>query len=547
MGRFRFKRPGTQIPSQTQNTNTFENLQPVQRDSFDSLQNAQPSSSALARLVIRGIKRDINRQMGLRKAQSSPVINTALMARRVPIDMSLPGEESPAHWNEFIKKNKWHRLRLVTTSGIAIVLIIGLTLGGLLFSENYSKLHKVLRGTATADPLSNLHLLQGQSSGRINLLLMGRAGGNNNQKANLTNTMIFASIDVINHDVKFISLPNNLWVANDEGAMTINQAFARGEQSISGSLNPVNPDNQTLEAGFKLADQTVSNVLGQPINYNIIINFAGLQQLVNVLGGINLNVPSALVDPTMAWQNNNQPTLVPAGSQTLNGKQTMLYVTSVQSTSESSRQQRQRQVLSAIFSKVTSSTTLSNPLTVSRIINTLGNNVASDLSMTDAAKLYQLLAPVSVNGFSSIHLLTANNQYLTASSMNSLPITQPVAGLFNYSSIHSYIASQLPNPYLSKEDASIFIMNGTNTPDLATHLGHQLSQAGYNVIGVANAPTANWTKTTLYNVNGGNPYTAQFLSDKLKIKVSKKPINKSIPTDGADFVIIIGNNETNPT
>jgi hypothetical protein len=35
------------------------------------------------------------------------------------------------------------------------------------------------------------------------------------------------------------------------------------------------------------------------------------------------------------------------------------------------------------------------------------------------------------------------------------------------------------------------------------------------------------------------------LEKSLGVKVANKTLNKSIPTDGADFVIIIGSNEAN--
>jgi LCP family protein required for cell wall assembly len=549
MGRLRIKRPGTQTPSQKQNTNTFEIPQPVQRPSLEHPNNQTETDyqpSGISRLALRGIQQEIAKQRKARRSRTlSSSVRSALLARRIPIDMSLPGEDSPLHLNEFIKKSKWRRARLIATSSFAVALVLVITLGGLMFSENYIKLHKdVFRGTATADPLSNANLLNGQDGGRINVLLMGRDGDSSKQP-DVTDSMVLASIDVVNNNVTLISVPNNLWVNNSQGAMEVSHAFEKGEYSFSGSMNPNSSDTDTIDAGFKLADQTVSGVLGVPINYNVIINFDGLQQLVDAIGGITINIPTALNDPTMAWQNAGQPIIAQAGTQTLSGKQTLLYATSKESTSETDREQRQREVLSAIFSKVMSTSTLSNPIKVSDMISSLGNNVASDLSMTDAAKLYQLVAPISPNSFTSDDLFTNNSQYMMTGTMAGQSIVLPSAGLFNYGQIHSYIATALPNPYLAKEDAGVLILNGTSTPGLATSLGNKLSAKGFNVIGVANASSSNWSKTTLYKVSGNSPHTEELLEKAASLTLSHKAISKSIPTDGADFVIIIGNNEAN--
>lgn len=546
MGRFRLTRPGRQTPSQNQNNNTFEVPQPVQRPYSEQPGaglNPAGEISGITKLVLRGISSDLPRQRKNRRTMALPAMRNALLARRIPIDMTLPGEVSPLHLSEYIKKRKWHRARLVTTSGFAVALVIVITLGGLMFSENYIKLHKVFRGTATADPLTNPNLLKGQDNGRINVLLMGRDGGNSKQP-DVTDSMVVASIDVVNNNVSLISVPSNLWVNNSKGASMASHVFEKGESSFSGGINPNSSDTQTIDAGFKLVDQSISGVIGQPINYNVIINFAGLQQLVDSLGGITINVPTSINDPTMAWQNNNQPVLVAAGTQTLSGKQTLLYTMSKESTSESDREQRQREVLSAIFSKVVSTSTLSNPLTVSKLITSLGNNIASDLSMTDAAKLYQLIAPISPNSFTSVDM-SDSGKYLMSGILAGQAIVLPSTGLFNYSQIHGYISSVLPNPYLTKEDAGILILNGTSTPGLATSLSNKLTSKGFSVVGVANAPSNNYSTTTIYNVNGSNEHTLNLLEKTVNLKLSQKALSNSIPTDGADFVIIIGNNEAN--
>ncbi|HET8991732.1 MAG TPA: LCP family protein [Candidatus Saccharimonadales bacterium] len=496
--------------------------------------------NGVSRLVLRGIKQELARRNRARQTNVSTP-RTALLARRIPIDMNLPGEESPLHLNEFIKKHKWRKARLIATSGFAIGLVIVITLGGLMFSQNYIKLHKVFRGTATADPLTNPNLLKGQATGRINILLMGRDGGNTKQP-DVTNTMVVASIDVVNNNISLISIPNNLWVNDSNGASMVSHVFERGEYSFSGGINPNSSDTQTIDAGFKLADQSISGVLGIPINYNVIINFAGLQQLVDALGGITINVPATLTDPTMAWQNNKQATIVNAGIQNLNGKQTLLYVMSKESTSESAREQRQRAVLSAVFSKIMTTASLANPLTLSNIISSLGSNVASDISMTDAAKLYPLISPINPNSFTSIDLSNSGKNIMNG-NMAGQPIVLPSAGLFNYGQIHSYISSSLPNPYLLKENASILILNGTNTPGLATTLSNKLTAKGFNVVGVANAPTSNWSKTTIFNVAGNDTHTLEMLEQSINVTLSHQALSNSIPTDGANFVIIIGNDE----
>src|ERR1035441_7392387 len=238
-------------------------------------------------------------------------------SNRAPIDMLLPGVDSPMHEIRLMHHKKWRKLRLVAARGTALALIILITMGGLLFSQSYLKLNKVFKGTtgtvAALRPNVNPDLLKGEGSGRINILLIGRGGGNHDGP-DLTDSMMIASIDPINYSTTLISLPRDLWVnAPNAGVMKINAAWEAGEFKYLGKVAPGSTNPGAISAGFNLVDQTVNQVLGVNIDYNILVDFQAFQQAVDTVGGITLNVPTPLVDPTMAWENSNNPILAQAG------------------------------------------------------------------------------------------------------------------------------------------------------------------------------------------------------------------------------------------
>lgn len=473
--------------------------------------------------------------------------NTALMARRTPIDMSLPGDESISHPEVFIKQSKWRRVRIAATASVAVSLVLAITLGGLFLSQDYLKLHKVFRGDApTADalkPTAAASLLKGQSSGRVNVLVLGR-DGSDHANPDVTNTVMVASIDTINHTTTLMSVPSNLWVnVPNTGLMKMGAVWQSGEFNFLNSKTTGSTDPKAIAAGFKTADQTVSQVLGVNINYNVVVNIQALQQMVDTVGGITVNVPTELVDPTMAWQNGNNPVLAQAGTQTMNGKQAYLYVSSKETTSDFARDQRQSQVLSALVDKMMTASTYSSPSEINSLLDTFGNNVSTDMSLSDAGKLYKVVQNVSTN-VSYLDMTDAPNQLIVTGNANGQAVDIPQAGLFNYSAIKQYVASQLVNPFLIKENAKVLVLNGTDVSGLATTMGSTLRADNYNVLGAANAPS-NVAKTTLIDLNKNDKYTNASLEQKLHLKSVNKLPNKSIPTDGADFVIIIGDNEAN--
>ncbi|HUA13592.1 MAG TPA: LCP family protein [Candidatus Sulfotelmatobacter sp.] len=479
----------------------------------------------------------------------TPIPSTALLARRQPIDMSLPGEQEGLRIHELYNRNKWRRYRRVTARAFALSLVLILTLGGLIVSQKYLQLHQVFRGeagnAAALNPNNNPNLLKGQSNGEINILIMGRIGGKG-QNADVTDSMTLASIDSLNHSVNLVTIPENLWVTIDGGGVgKIDTAFENGEFQALGKKQPGSISTSVIDKGFSTVDSSVSAVLGVPVDYNMLVNYQAFEQIVDTLGGVSVNVPSTLTDPTIAWQNANNPVIVGSGQQTLSGPQALLYVRSLETTSQDSRSIRQRQVLEAIVDKFLSVNTLLNPVKINAILDSFSNNVVTDLSINNGVRLAGILRYINPNNIYSDDFDTPSNMLLTPGHEVGQAILLPTPGLFNYGAIHKYIASQLGNPFLKEDNAAIQVLNGTNVTGLATKLSSTLTDHGFNVLVPADTPTAGWKHTVLIQLNANDKYTDILLERELKVKSTTKLPNGIIPTNNADFVIIIGNDETN--
>lgn len=463
--------------------------------------------------------------------------------------MSLPDGGSPLHaMPQLIDHGKWFAVRKWAFRGAIAGLVLIMAVGGVLFSQGAFKLHKVFQGTAaSAAALKenvNPDLLKGEGDGRINVLLLGRGGGNHDGP-DLTDTMILASIDPVNNTESLVSIPRDLWVkVPNAGSMKINAAWETGEFKYLGKVAPGSTDPKAVQAGFDLADQTVETVLGVQIHYNVIVDFAAFQQAVSTVGGVTVNVPSDLVDPTMAWQNGNNPILAKAGIQNFNGPQALNYVRSRETTSDFARAQRQRSVILALKAKVKSLGTLSNPLKLSQLINDFGNNVSTDLSLSNAERLYSITNGISDAATTSIGLADQPNNYIKTGTISSQSIDLPTAGLNNYSAIQQYLHTQLKDGYLLKENASVMVYNGTTLPGVATTTANTLKSYGYNVIGSATTPNSGWTQTTLIDLSGGtDKYTRNYLEQRFKVKAVNQSTDATVVSNGAKFVIIIGSDE----
>ena len=479
---------------------------------------------------------------------------SGLPVSRLPIDMELPGAESHSYF-ELKHRVKWRGVRRVMARTAAVALVILITFGGLLFSQSYLKLHKVFKGgTATAAALKDNvdpNLLKGEGSGRVNILLMGRGGGNHDGP-DLTDSMMLVSVDPVNHTSTLLSLPRDLWVnVTNAGVMKLNAVWESGEFQYLGKTAPGSTNPKAITAGFTMVDQTVSQILGINVDYNVLVDFQAFQQAVDSVGGVTVNVPTDLVDPTMAWENSGNSTLAKAGLDNFDGAQALRYVRSRETSSDFARADRQRAVLVALKNKIETVGTLSNPFKISGLLNSFGDNVQTDLSLSNAERLYSIVRNIGSSNISSIDLDggTANAvgvgaQYVTGGTVSGQSVVLPKAGLFDYGDIQQFVREQLKDPYILKENARIFVLNGTTTPGLATSVANDLKTYGYNVTKVGNTPSTNWPNTTLVDLtHGKDKYTKHYLEDRFAVAADTSLSDTTIPTNGADFVIIIGNDE----
>ncbi|HUW64383.1 MAG TPA: LCP family protein [Spirochaetia bacterium] len=139
----------------------------------------------------------------------------------------------------------------------------------------------------------------------INVLLLGtdqRAG----MPSGRTDTMILASFDPARNQVSLLSVPRDSLVAiPGHGTDKINNANVYG--------------------GPELAMQTVSQLLGVPVDNYVLVNFSGFESLVNSLGGVTVDISQAMYhyDP---MDGGIYTIDLPAGEQHLDGAQALEYV-----------------------------------------------------------------------------------------------------------------------------------------------------------------------------------------------------------------------------
>lgn len=450
--------------------------------------------------------------------------------------------ESRQRKQRFWQRHAKFKRRLKRTAMACMIVILA---GGAYFGYKlYHTQKKVLAGggksaTVCSDDVDTSQLSR-EGDSRINILLLG-IGGPGHDGANLTDTILLASIDPISDKAVLLSIPRDLWVRiPGDGSQKINAAYA---DAVDNSKAKTQAGQE--EDGIAQLDKTLQPVLdGVHINYHVLLDFSAFKQTVDALGGVTVNVPETLYDPTIAWENHRNPVIAKKGIQTFNGAQALLYARSRETSSDFARGERQRLLITAIKDKTFSAGTFANPLKVSSLLDSLGANVFTDFSATDIHCLYKQMSTIPNNSIQSLDMVTPPNTLLTTGNMNGLSIVEPRAGLYQYDDIHDFLHGALKDGLITKENAPVAVYNATGTAGLATSEAKLLKQYGYNITTVQNAGNAtDPAATTVVDLSkGADKYTAHYLESRFGVTSAGKVPGEFgvVPPAGTKFVIILG-------
>ena len=449
------------------------------------------------------------------------------------------------------KHHKHPKLRIIWRSTAAFAMLLVLVGGGLALRA-YLTSRNIFKGGGNSVVLNNQNVdptqLKGEGDGRVNILILGKGGEEQRDGPELTDTIILASIDPIAKEASLLSVPRDLWVKSPSGYQSkINEVYANAKYAVlnnySFKLRTSDEAKEKAEkAGIDAIKETMTNVLGVPVHYYTMIDFAGFKKAIDTVGGIQIDVKEALVDPTMAWQNGGKATIAPVGMQTFDGKRALMYARSRKGTNgtDFGRAERQREVILALKDKVLSTGTLANPLKINQLMSDFGGQVSTDFSVNEILRVYDLAKEISGDKVISVGL----DDYVKGEAINGLSAQVPKAGTYDYSEIQNYVRNIMRDAFLKSEDAKIMILNGTDRAGLATTKSKELKSYGYNVISVGDAPTKTYTNTLLIDMRDGtNKYTLNYLEKRLGVKATTSLPDKSIDASTADFVIILGSNE----
>jgi len=365
--------------------------------------------------------------------------------------------------------------------------------------------------------------LQGEGDGRINVLLIG-IGGENHPGGLLADTIMVASFDVENNQLALLSIPRDLRVKiPGYGYVKINAAHSYGESQEAGS-------------GPQLLKQTVSDVLDLPIHYYVRADFSGFEQLVDAIGGVDVNVTKALYDPFFPDKQlkGYDPFSVSAGQHHFDGETALKYARSRETTSDFDRAARQQQIMLAARDKLLSLGIMTNPVKITELINIVGDHMKTDITATEMKQFAQYAKNIDTSNIVTKILDNSTDGPLKSISDGGYYLV-PKAG--DFSEVQRIAHELFTDPYLKREQAAIEILNGTGDAGQALQLEQDLQALGYTIASIDKTDVTARTTVTDYS-HGAAPFTVKFLSGRLGVSASIATPPSG--TSGIDVRIVLG-------
>jgi LCP family protein required for cell wall assembly len=369
----------------------------------------------------------------------------------LPDDLHLSSDDLQAAHHGHVKR---HRVRRFIITILALILIIGLSVGGWL-GYKFARTSERVFGTQNILALLEDKPLNGEAQGRVNILLAGDSSDDpGHPGADLTDSIMVASIDTKNNTAFLLSIPRDLYVnIPGFGYAKINEAYQDG-----------NSDNFSApgypNGGMGLLEEVVSQDLNMPIDYYALVDYTAFKDAVDAVGGITINIqgsdPKGILDRNFDWICDYKCYEVkyPNGPATLNGTQA-LYLARARgdyvapqyagygfAEGDFERTENQRKMLTAVATKATSLGVLSNPFKIADLFDSVGNNVQTDLQLANVRRLYGIMKKVNANDIQSEAFNDANGtdllaNYTTSSGEEALI---PTAGIGNYTQLAAFVA-----------------------------------------------------------------------------------------------------------
>lgn len=407
------------------------------------------------------------------------------------------------------------------------------------------------------EPIKKDPVLKKDSTGKYtSVLLVGIDTRDASSGLKNTDSMIIATYNYDTKNITMISVPRDMYVKvpNDTWYTKVNALYAIGENKKKGN-------------GLNFLKGALENITGIPIQYYAMIDLQGFRSVIDIMGGITVNVQNSFTDYCYPAEKDSKSVhfcdlingmaetiTFNQGEQKMNGATALKYSRSRHSSdngegSDFYRARRQQNVLVAIRNKILSSDTLLNPKKVLDIIQALQDNLQlSEFTSEDLQAAINLGLSQKESKGGMYSFVTdpnfGNKKIFTTQGFNigNLYVIGPRAGLDNYKDVHAAITLIMADPQFYSEDSVIRVYDtGIGYPKALAQTQALQAKYPYSNILFMGTLFKDKTGTVVYShTANANTRTVAVLGEYLKSTSVDKPSYVKTNLNGEDVSILLG-------
>jgi LCP family protein required for cell wall assembly len=349
----------------------------------------------------------------------------------------------------------------------------------------------------------------------LNIVLLGSDKRPQSQ-AWRTDSMIVVSVDMDNNIVRLLSIPRDLWVdIPGHGQNRINTADLWGELAKKGG-------------GPERVKQTIYHNLGIPIHYYVRVDFQGFIEIIDTVGGVDIDVDCPLSDINLS-----------AGMHHMTGQQALRYSRSRKSTNDFDRGRRQRKVLMALWEQALSLDIIPK---LPSLWRTMAESFETDLPLDQVINLAYVGAQLRPQRILSKAIGPRQVQgWITPQGAAVLlPREDRIRDL-----LESFYAPQDPNKLDRTEKLRVRVLNGSSRRDAEELAAAALRWEGFKVAGTGLADRRDYGQSSILVYNGdqaSGEQVAQALNLPAAAVQLLTGVDQPDPGQPVDVQVILGSN-----
>jgi LCP family protein required for cell wall assembly len=427
-----------------------------------------------------------------------------------------------------LRMHDWARQRIVQSSILATIGTPIVTAADAVATEMAAP---DLSGSAASQPQSAAPVVTPEPTPSFtNILLLGSDERPDETGPSRTDTMILLSINPQDKTLGMLSMPRDLWVPIPGQNITtkINTAYGIGEaQGYAGG-------------GAQLAKDTVSSLIGRPVDYFVRVNFDGFRELIDLIGGVDVVVASTIHDEEYPTADYGVETFhLDAGPQHLDGATALKYARTRHTDDDYNRARRQQEIIRAVADKVLSANMIPQLLPrVPQLLMTMQNSIETDIPIPVGLDLANL---VSGSTLREVRQLVLDSQYgeETYSSEGAWILLPDRARVRVALDRFFGTASGTGTAAASADALRIEVLNGTMQPGVAASTAQKLEGQGWRVVSIDDADRKDYQQTIIINY-AAPPALVQKLSSDLGLNAAESTFSGLDRTSPIDIRIVVG-------